>query len=106
MTTTASHGPNGAIATSASSGAYAHAASSNVEAARSSARVPEPQQPGGALPALPSAAAIALAHASRRELERALQRGVTPELDLLLGWEFRGINATPPGEPPIARLAG
>jgi hypothetical protein len=29
-----------------------------------------------------------------------------PALDGLIGWEFRGINATPPGAPPIARLAG
>jgi hypothetical protein len=58
------------------------------------------------LPALPTAAAIALAHASRAELERAMQRGATPDVDDLIGWELRGINTTPPGSPPIARLAG
>jgi hypothetical protein len=55
---------------------------------------------------LPSAAVLDLVHATRRELERALQRGATPDVDALVGWEFRGINCTPPGEPPIARLAG
>jgi hypothetical protein len=57
-------------------------------------------------PGLPSAAALALARATRRELELAVLRGATPDLDGLIGWEFRGINATPPGAPPIARLAG
>jgi len=56
---------------------------------------------------LPSAAALALARAPRSELETALVRGATPDAAAaLLGWEFRGINATPPGAPPIARLAG
>ncbi len=54
----------------------------------------------------PSARILALARASLRELEHALQRGVTPEIEALLGWEFRGINCTPRGMPPIARLAG
>ena len=57
-------------------------------------------------PGLPSTAALALARAPRRELEVAVVRGITPDLDALAGWEFRGINATPPGAPPIARLAG
>jgi hypothetical protein len=56
--------------------------------------------------ALPSRAALTLAHASSRELEHAFQRGVTPELEALIGWEFRGINCTPRGAPPLARLAG
>jgi len=63
-----------------------------------------PRSPPGS--ALPSPAQLALARASLGELERALVRGATPELDALIGWEFRGINATPPGVPPIARLAG
>lgn len=58
------------------------------------------------LSGLPSAAALALARAPRRELELALVRGATPDTDALVGWEFRGINATPKGAPPIARLAG
>jgi hypothetical protein len=57
-------------------------------------------------PGLPSATALALASAPRSELELAIVRGATPEIDALIGWEFRGINATPPGAPPIARLAG
>ncbi|MEO7732434.1 MAG: hypothetical protein ABIY55_15805 [Kofleriaceae bacterium] len=56
--------------------------------------------------ALPSRAALALAQASSRELEHAFQRGVTPDIEALIGWEFRGINATPRGAPPLARLAG
>lgn len=58
------------------------------------------------LPAFPTAQALALAHASRHELERALQRGTTPELDALAGWEYRGINRTAFEPLPIARLAG
>jgi hypothetical protein len=60
----------------------------------------------GAPRAFPSPAAIALARASRRQLEHTLQRGATPDVDALVGWEFRGINGTPEGAPPIARLAG
>ncbi|HEU4732331.1 MAG TPA: hypothetical protein VFT22_30765 [Kofleriaceae bacterium] len=75
-----------------------------------------PPLPGAAAPAastappagspFPSAATLALVHAPRRELERALQRGATPDVDALVGWELRGINATPLGAPPIARLLG
>jgi hypothetical protein len=57
-------------------------------------------------PGLPSATALALARAPRGELELAIVRGETPDIDALIGWEFRGINTTPPGAPPIARLAG
>jgi hypothetical protein len=56
--------------------------------------------------AFPTAAALTLARASLRELEQAFQRGTTPDLDALIGWEFRGINCTPRGTPPLARLAG
>jgi len=66
----------------------------------------EPAAPASPLPGLPSAAALALARAPRSELERAVVRGATPDIAALIGWEFRGINATPPGAPPIARLAG
>lgn len=54
----------------------------------------------------PSAAALALARSPRQGLERALLRGTTPDLAGLVGWEFRGINCTPRGEPAVARLAG
>jgi hypothetical protein len=57
-------------------------------------------------PGLPSAAALALARAPRGELERAMLRGTAPALAGLVGWEFRGINATADGAPPLARLAG
>ena len=48
---------------------------------------------------LPTPAALALARASRRELEQTFQRGTTPDLEALVGWEFRGINC-------ISRLTG
>jgi hypothetical protein len=57
-------------------------------------------------PGLPSTAALALARAPRPELERAMLRGTAPELAALVGWEFRGINATLDGALPLARLAG
>lgn len=57
-------------------------------------------------PAFPTPAALELARASRRELERTVQRGETPDIDALVGWQFRGINCTPRGTPPFARLAG
>ena len=58
------------------------------------------------LPALPTLRALGLAHASQRELEQTFQRGTMPDADTLIGWEFRGINCTPRGALPIARLAG
>ena len=87
-----SPGPNGA----------AHAASARFDRPRAPAAAP----PARALLQLPSAEAMVLAHASRPELERAMQRGATPDVEALIGWEFRGINAAPPGSPPIARIVG
>jgi len=49
----------------------------------------------------PSAAALALERATHAEVELAFVRGATPDLDDLVGWEFRGIN-----HPAWARLAG
>ena len=49
----------------------------------------------------PTPAALALEAASWGHLERTFVRGATPDLDLLVGWEFRGIN-----HPSWARLAG
>jgi hypothetical protein len=40
----------------------------------------------------PSARFLELAGKGRRELEEALLRGATPELDRLVGWELRGMN--------------
>ncbi|HEX2690976.1 MAG TPA: hypothetical protein VHN14_30390 [Kofleriaceae bacterium] len=56
--------------------------------------------------ALPTTRALDLSRATRRALELAFQRGVTPDIDALVGWEFRGINWTPPGCQPLAQLAG
>lgn len=42
-----------------------------------------------------------LGRMSQRELERTLLRGITPDLECLVGWEFRGMNT-----PAWARLAG
>ena len=56
--------------------------------------------------AFPTAAALALSRAPQRELEQTFQRGTTPDIEALVGWEFRGINCTPRGAPPFARLAG
>lgn len=69
---------------------------------------PVPRAPGVSplRSGLPSAAALALATGPRRALELAIVRGVAPGVDSLVGWEFRGINATPEGAPPVPRLAG
>jgi hypothetical protein len=47
------------------------------------------------------AKALALARLSNAELERAFQRGLTPDPQGLVGWEFRGNNT-----PPWFRLFG
>jgi hypothetical protein len=52
-------------------------------------------------PPFPTAAALRLERATRSELERTFVRGATPDLDQLVGWEFRGIN-----QPAWARAAG
>jgi hypothetical protein len=54
----------------------------------------------------PSPAALALEQASWSELEAAFLRGVTPDLEALVGWEFRGINRLPLNALPLARLVG
>ncbi|HEY5925307.1 MAG TPA: hypothetical protein VIV11_26670 [Kofleriaceae bacterium] len=45
--------------------------------------------------ALPSQAQLALEQTSMRGLEKVFQRGVQPDLDDLVGWEFRGVNHMP-----------
>lgn len=57
--------------------------------------------PAPALTPFPTAAALALERASRRDLEREMLRGATPELATLVGWEFRGMN-----HPEWTRLFG
>ena len=54
----------------------------------------------------PTRAALALEQASRAELERAFVRGSMPDLEGLVGWEFRGINRLPLNALPIAQLIG
>lgn len=48
-----------------------------------------------------SARFLALGQMRRRALEQAFLRGSLPDLDALVGWEFRGMNT-----PPWARLLG
>lgn len=40
----------------------------------------------------PTAAALALEQATHAQLEQTFVRGTTPDVDGLVGWEFRGIN--------------
>ena len=54
-----------------------------------------------ALPPFPTSAALALERTTGAEIELAFVRGTTPNLDDLVGWEFRGIN-----HPPWARALG
>ncbi|HEY0194309.1 MAG TPA: hypothetical protein VGC42_24505 [Kofleriaceae bacterium] len=54
--------------------------------------------------AFPTAAALAIEAVAYRDLEILFQRGLTPELDGLLGWEYRGINRAPVDA--IPRVAG
>ncbi len=59
------------------------------------------------LPPFPSRRALQLEQTPMRELEHVFVRGATPELDALIGWEFRGINHLPLNDyVPIAQLAG
>ena len=58
---------------------------------------------------LPSQNALALEQMSVGELETAFVRGATPDLDALVGWEFRGINhklGLGPVRFPLAPLLG
>ncbi len=45
-----------------------------------------------ALPPFPTPKALALEASTRAQLEQLFVDGTTPELDALVGWEFRGIN--------------
>jgi len=55
----------------------------------------------------PTRAALALEQTPMRELEKVFVRGATPDLDALVGWEFRGINHLPLNDYlPIAQIAG
>jgi hypothetical protein len=54
----------------------------------------------------PSRRALALEQTSMRGLEQEFMRGGTPDVDDLVGWEFRGINHLPLNVLPIAQLVG
>jgi hypothetical protein len=56
--------------------------------------------------ALPSVAALRLEQTPMRELEKVFLRGTTPDVDALVGWEFRGINHLPLNAVPFAELVG
>ncbi|MEO6775101.1 MAG: hypothetical protein ABI467_19200 [Kofleriaceae bacterium] len=49
----------------------------------------------GALSPFPSPRALALEQTAMSGLEHVFQRGAMPDLDALVGWEFRGINHLP-----------
>lgn len=55
---------------------------------------------------LPSPAHLRLEQTPMHELEKIFVRGVMPDLDDLVGWEFRGINHLPLNVLPIANLVG
>lgn len=55
---------------------------------------------------LPSQAQLALEQTSMSELEKIFQRGSMPNLDDLIGWEFRGVNHMPLNFIPFAQLVG
>jgi hypothetical protein len=59
-----------------------------------------------ALSPFPSRHALQLEQTSMRDLEKEFVRGGTPELDDLVGWEFRGINHLPLNVLPVAQLIG
>jgi hypothetical protein len=54
----------------------------------------------------PSQAALRLEQTPMWELEKIFVRGATPDLDALVGWEFRGINHLPLNVLPVANLVG
>lgn len=61
---------------------------------------------GKALSPFPSPRALALEQTSMSGLEQVFQRGKMPELDQLIGWEFRGINHLPLNALNLAYLVG
>ena len=57
-------------------------------------------------PPFPTPAALAIERAPWEEIEASFMRGGTPDLDALVGWEFRGINRFPLYPLPIPNLLG
>jgi hypothetical protein len=70
------------------------------------ARISSSRAPERTLSPFPSEAALRLEQTSMRGLEKVFLRGETPQLDDLVGWEFRGINHLPLNALPIAKLLG
>ena len=54
----------------------------------------------------PTQSALALERASWDELDATFVRGTQPDLDSLVGWEFRGINRFPLYPLPIPDVLG
>ena len=54
----------------------------------------------------PSSRALELEQTPMHELEKVFVRGATPDLDSLVGWEFRGINHLPLNASPLATAVG
>lgn len=69
-----------------------------------------PTETRGTLHALPTPfptqSALALERATWDELDATFVRGTQPDLNALVGWEFRGINRLPANEVPVAEVAG
>jgi hypothetical protein len=57
-------------------------------------------------PPFPTTAALALESAPWDEIEKTFMRGATPDMDALVGWEFRGINRFPLYPLPIPETLG
>jgi len=64
--------------------------------------IPLPRTPSP----FPSATALAMEKMSIRELEVVFQRGSMPDLESLVGWEFRGFNVVPLQSIPFMELVG
>ena len=62
--------------------------------------------PSRALSPFPSPRVLRLEQTPMHELEKELLRGGTPDLEDLVGWEFRGINHMPLNVIPFAQAAG
>lgn len=77
-------------------------ASSSSQSASTGKVIPLPRMPSP----FPTRAALALEQMSWRDLELTFQRGATPDLDSLVGWEFRGINRLPLNDVPVAKIVG
>jgi len=65
-----------------------------------------PSLPSYSPSAFPSSRALELEQTPMHELEKVFQRGAMPDLDALVGWEFRGINHLPLNALPVANLLG